>query len=52
MHFVGEGSKYSQTNQFHAKSLFMNQTAVSYNSSTIITMDYARIYRYKDKGMS
>lgn len=27
---------WSQTHLFHAKSLFMNQTAVSYNSSTII----------------
>ena len=36
---------------FSCKEFIMNQTAVSYNSSTIMTMDYAHIYRYKDKGM-
>lgn len=29
-------TNWSQTLEFHAKSLFMNRTAVSYNSSTII----------------
>lgn len=38
--------------EFHAKSLFLNWTAVSYNSSTIMNVDSAHIYRYKDKGMS
>lgn len=38
VHQIYCSHKWSQTLEFHAKNLFLNTTAVSYNSSTIIWM--------------